>query len=159
MDYSYIIIPIIVLITSQVLKLLTDGIKGNFDLRNLFISYGGMPSAHTAFAVSITTLVGLRIGFDAPIFGIALVFTLLIMRDATVFRNLLGRQAKVFNRFIATLPATEKKSAKGGSALPTGQAGSGGDIPLFRERMGHSYLEVTGGVIWGIGLTYFLNLL
>jgi len=103
MDYSYIIIPIIVLITSQVLKLLTDGIKGNFDLKNLFESYGGMPSAHTAFAVSITTLAGLRVGFDAPIFAIALVFTLLIMRDAVAFRGLLGKQAKVFNQLIKTV--------------------------------------------------------
>ena len=59
MDYSYIIIPLIVGITSQVLKLLTDSVRGNFDLKNLLISYGGMPRAHTALATSITTLVGL----------------------------------------------------------------------------------------------------
>ena len=142
MDYSYIIIPIIVLITSQVLKLLTDGIKGNFDLKNLFESYGGMPSAHTAFAVSITTLAGLRVGFDAPIFAIALVFTLLIMRDAVAFRGLLGKQAKVFNQLIKKIPEAEKK-----------------DMPLFRERMGHSLLEVSAGAVWGIVLTYYLSLL
>lgn len=142
MDYSYIIIPIIVLITSQVLKLATDGIKGNFDLKNLFISYGGMPSAHTAFSISITTLVGLRIGFDAPIFGMALVFTLLIMRDAVAFRNFLGQQAKVCNGLIDKLPNSEKNS-----------------IPRLRERMGHSLMEVSGGAIWGIALTYLLNLL
>ena len=65
MDYSYIIIPIIVGITSQALKLLTDGVKGNFDLKNLFINYGGMPSSHTAFSVSIATPVGLRLGFGS----------------------------------------------------------------------------------------------
>ena len=142
MDYSYIIIPIILGITSQVLKLLTDGIKGNFDLKNLFESYGGMPSSHTAFAVSITTLVGLRIGFDAPIFAIALVFTILVMRDAIAFRGLLGKQAKLFNQLVSKLPAEEKQNA-----------------PYFRERMGHSILEVLGGAVWGIGLTYFLNLI
>ncbi|MFA6254708.1 MAG: divergent PAP2 family protein [Patescibacteria group bacterium] len=142
MDLSYIIIPIIVLITSQVLKLLTDGIKGNFDLRNLFISYGGMPSSHTAFAVSITTLIGLREGYDSALFALALVFTLLVMRDAVAFRGLLGKQAKVFNTLIKRFPEAEKK-----------------DLPLFREQMGHSTLEVTGGIIWGIGLTYLLSLL
>lgn len=142
MDFSYIIIPIIVLITSQALKLLTDSIKGNFDLKNLFSSYGGMPSSHTAFSVSIATLIGLRLGFDSPLFATALVFTLLIMRDAVAFRGLLGKQARVFNRFIATFPEKEKK-----------------DVPCFRERLGHSYLEVLAGAIWGIGLTYFLNLL
>jgi acid phosphatase family membrane protein YuiD len=147
MDYSYIIIPIIVAITSQVLKLLTDGIKGNFSLKNLLQTYGGFPSSHTAFTVSITTLVGLRIGFDAPIFAIALVFTLLIMRDALGFRNLLGKQAKTFNQLLNQLPKEEKKSALGGN------------IPNFEERIGHSPIEVLGGVFWGIVLTYFLNLL
>ncbi|OGY45842.1 MAG: hypothetical protein A3J65_02905 [Candidatus Buchananbacteria bacterium RIFCSPHIGHO2_02_FULL_45_11b] len=142
MDLSYIIIPLIVLITSQALKLLTDGIKGNFDLKNFFVSYGGMPSSHTSFAVSVLTLVGLREGIDSPLFAVALVFTLLIMRDATSFRNLLGRQAKVFNRFIDSLPAAEKKQTK-----------------KFRERMGHTYLEVLGGLVWGVILTYYLSLL
>ena len=93
MDYSYIIIPLIVVVSSQVIKLLTDGIKGNFDFRNIFISYGGMPSGHTAFSVSITTMIGLDYGFNAPLFAVALVFTILIMRDAVSFRNLLGNQA------------------------------------------------------------------
>lgn len=142
MDYSYIIIPIIVLITSQALKLATDGIKGNFDLKNIFMTYGGMPSTHTALAVSLTTLVGLRIGFDAPIFAIALVFTLIIMRDAITFRSFLGKQARIFNRIVDHLPESEKNN-----------------IPRLRERMGHSVLEVTAGAVWGIAITYFLNLL
>ena len=142
MDYSYIIIPIIVGITSQALKLLTDGIKGNFDIKNLFSSYGGMPSSHTAFSVSITTLVGLRLNFDSAMFAIALVFTILIMRDAVAFRGILGKQAKLFNQLVKKLTPGEKKIA-----------------PHFRERIGHSTSEVFGGIIWGIGLTYFLNLL
>ncbi|MAF13948.1 MAG: acid phosphatase [Parcubacteria group bacterium] len=142
MDYSYIIIPIIVGITSQALKLFTDGIKGNFDIKNLFSSYGGMPSSHTAFSISIATLVGLRLGFDSAIFAVALIFTVLIMRDAVAFRGILGQQAQLFNQLVKKLPASEKKQS-----------------PHFRERMGHSVLEVLGGVVWGIGLTYFLNLL
>jgi len=142
MDFSYVIIPLIVLITSQVLKLLTDGVKGNFDLKNLLISYGGMPSSHTSFAVSITALIGLRQGFDSALFAVCLVFALLVMRDATSFRNLLGRQAHVFNKFIDRLPVNEKKGLK-----------------HFRERMGHTYLEVAGGLIWGVVLTFYLSLL
>ena len=33
------------------------------------------------------------------------------------------------------------------------------DMPLFRERMGHSLLEVSAGAVWGIVLTYYLSLL
>ncbi len=142
MDYSYIIIPIIVLITSQAIKLATDGVKGNFDLKNIFITYGGMPSTHTAFAVSITTLVGLRLGFDAPLFGAALVFTLIIIKDAMTFRNFLGKQAVVLNKLRSQLPGLEKEK-----------------LPVLREVMGHSFLEVLAGTVWGAAIAYFLNLI
>jgi len=142
MDYSFIIIPIIVGLATQVLKLLTDGIKGNFDFKNIFESYGGMPSAHTAFVVSITTLVGLRVGFEDPLFAVALIFAVLIMRDAVAFRGLLGKEAKVFNQLAAKLNTDTTTSQ-----------------PLFRERMGHSVPEVIAGLIWGAGLTYLLYLL
>jgi len=142
MDLSFVIIPLIVLITSQALKLLTDGIKGNFDLKNMLISYGGMPSSHTSFSVSIATLVGLRQGVDSALFAVALVFTLLVIRDATSFRNLLGRQAHIFNKYIDSLPKKDKAGLK-----------------RFREKMGHTYMEVLGGLIWGVVLTFYLSLL
>jgi uncharacterized protein len=94
MDYSYIIIPLIVAVTSQAVKLLTDGIKGNFNIKNLLITYGGMPSTHTAFATSIATLIGLRLGWDSPLFAVALVFGIIVIRDAITFRNILGQQMK-----------------------------------------------------------------
>lgn len=142
MNYTYIIIPLIVVIATQAVKLLTDAIKGNFTLKNLFISYGGMPSAHTAFATSITTLVGITEGFESATFGVALVFTILVMRDASTFRNILGNLAQSFNKLVEQLPKSK-------------QAG----LPYFRERVGHSLLEVAVGALWGIGLTWLLYLL
>jgi len=141
MDYPYLIIPITVLITSNILKLVIAGIKGNLTLKNIFITYGGMPSSHTSFAVSITTLIGLRLGFDTPIFAACLVFTLLIIRDAVNFRNILGKIGQVFNRLVEQLPAAERQAA-----------------PVLPERTGHNLIEVSVGAIWGIGITYFLNL-
>lgn len=140
MDYSYIIIPIIVAISSQVMKLLTDGIKGNFDFKNMFSAYGGFPSSHTAFVVSLTTLIGLNFGASAPIFAISLVFTLVVMRDAVAFRGLLGKQAVLLNQLSAQLSNKSK-------------------VPRFKERMGHSAFEVFGGVVYGVVLTYLLTLL
>lgn len=142
MDYSYIIIPAIVVLTSQMLKLATDGIKGNFDLKNVFLSYGGMPSAHTAFAISITTLIGLRQGFDNPLFALGLIFTLIVMRDAVTFRNILGQQARAFNMIVTTIVGPAKHH-----------------LPRLREQMGHTISEVAAGALWGITLTYFLSLL
>ena len=142
MDYSYIIIPIIVLITSQIIKLATDKIKGNFDIRHVLLSYGGMPSSHTAFATSITALLALRFGLDAPVTAIAFVFTVLIARDAVSFRNILGNQGRLLNKLLDKMPKKDQE-----------------DIPRFREKMGHSVAEVLAGAGLGIILTYLLNLL
>ena len=137
MDYLYLIIPLIVVIGSQAIKLATDGIRGNFDLRNFFITYGGMPSSHTALAISVTTLVGLRQGFQSALFAVALVFTLLVMRDAMTIRRMLGKHGQALNQLLAGSP----------------------DAPHFPERLGHSVLEVVAGAVWGVAVTYFLNLL
>jgi acid phosphatase family membrane protein YuiD len=142
MDFSYISIPLIIVAVSQAVKLATDKIKGNFDLKNLLSFYGGMPSSHTAFAVSITTLVGLRLGFDSGVFGVALVFTLLVMRDAIALRNIIGQQSVLLNRYRRQLPETE-------------QAG----VPVLREKMGHSAIEVAAGAALGIILTWILSLI
>lgn len=142
MDYSYIIIPIIVLITSQIIKLATDKVKGNFDIKHVFLSYGGMPSSHSAFTVSITTLLALRFGLDSPVFAVALIFTILTMRDAIAFRNMLGNQGRILNKLMAKMPKADIAG-----------------IPQFRERMGHSVSEVAAGAGLGILLTYLLNLL
>lgn len=142
MDYSYIIIPLIVVLSSQAIKLLTDKISGNFSFNQMLISYGGMPSSHAAFSVSIATLVGLRLGLNSPVFGVALVFTILVLRDAISFRNIIGQQAKAINKLVANSSDNIKK-----------------DLLPLRERMGHSLTEVTAGALWGGALTYLLNLL
>ncbi len=139
MDYLYIIIPLIVLLATQALKLMTDGIAGNFSFSGMFISYGGMPSAHTSFAVSITTLIGLHYGVHTALFGLSLVYTILIMRDAMTFRKVLGEQGKAINSLVGNLSKAK-------------QAG----FPRFRERVGHSWLEVLVGAVWGSCLTYII---
>ena len=133
MDYSYIIIPAIVVVASQSLKLLADGIRGNFDFKNFFTFYGGFPSSHSALTASVTILVGIQEGFDSPLFGVALVFTLLIMRDAVAMRNVLGQQSILLNRYREQLSEAQRQQ-----------------LPRLRERMGHSLLEVTAGAAIGV---------
>lgn len=141
-DYSYIIIPIIAMITSQAIKTATDKVKGNFDPKGFWITYGGMPSSHTAFITSILTLVVLKVGLTSPLLGVAGVFAFLTIRDAVGFRNVVGKQNKLLNKIREKLSEKDKKQ-----------------FPALREQMGHSPLEILGGAIWGIGLTYLLILL
>lgn len=142
MTYELIVIPLIVLVLTQIIKLSIDKIKGNLNLKNIFMSYGGMPSAHTALAVSVVTIVGIYEGLDSPLFAVAAVFTLIIMRDAVTFRHILGQQGKLFNYLVHKLPLPDQKK-----------------MPHFMERVGHSVNEVAVGAIWGAVATWILDYL
>jgi len=140
MTYQMIIIPFLVLILTQIIKLSIDKIRGNLNLKNIFMSYGGMPSAHTAFAISAVTMAALYEGVQSPLFAVAVVFALIIMRDAVTFRQILGHQGKLFNHLINKLPLGEQKT-----------------LPHFAERIGHSLNEVAVGAVWGVVATLALD--
>ena len=131
-----------VVILTQIVKLSIDKIKGNLNVRNIFMSYGGMPSAHTALAVSMVTMLGIYEGTRSGIFALGLIFTLIIVRDAITFRTLLGKQGKLLNHLIEHMPKKEKES-----------------MPHFMERIGHSPFEVFVGALWGFLLTLILDYL
>lgn len=103
-----------------------------FDFRRFFGS-GGMPSSHSAFVVSLATVVGRSQGFDSPVFGVAFAIALIVMYDATGVRRAAGRQAQVLNKLIAETQKGE---------------------PRFEERLkeliGHSPIEVFIGALLGV---------
>ncbi len=134
-----LLIPLIVALLAQVVKLSVDKIRGNLNFQNIWLSYGGMPSAHTAFAVSAATTVGLTVGWQSPLFMVTTVVTLIIMRDAVTFRNFLGKQGQLLNALVARLPAEQPAR------------------PRFPERIGHSLGEVLAGTVFGIILTLALH--
>lgn len=136
-NHYFVLVPLLISALTQILKLSIDTIHGNVNLKNIWISYGGMPSAHTAFAVSATTLVGLQEGTSSSLFAVAFIFTILIMRDAISFRNIIGMQGKTLNVLVSKLSNNEQKN-----------------LPRFSERLGHSVTEVVVGALWGIAMTY-----
>jgi uncharacterized protein len=144
--YELILIPIIVGIIAQAIKLIIDGIPNNFNWQHLVRDYGGMPSAHTAFVASLATIVGLREGFDSAVFAVALVLMIIVIRDAVGFRREIGNNA-VFTNLIAqvvfkNLPPLSKQK-----------------IEFLNEEMGHSISEVVAGFIIGSALSIILYLL
>ena len=57
MKYELILIPLaIALITQLIVKPIIEAIRGKFSWKNL-ISYGGMPSAHSALVTSLSTII------------------------------------------------------------------------------------------------------
>jgi acid phosphatase family membrane protein YuiD len=103
----------------------------------LFIS-GGMPSAHSAAVVAMATIIGLMNGFGTAIFGLALLFAIIVMYDAMKVRRSSGEQGLAISQLIK-----ETKSK----------------INLPRVAKGHTLMEVVFGALLGavIGLVVFLS--
>ena len=99
-----------------------------------FVETGGMPSAHAASVAALSSVTGLKAGFDSPVFGVALYFSLIIMYDAAGLRRAAGRQAAILNRM---LEASDDDPAEA--------------QPRLMELLGHSPLEVAVGALIGIG--------
>lgn len=109
-------------------------VDGHPDFRWLFLT-GGMPSAHSSSVMTLSTLVGLREGFDSLIFGVTLFFSLVIMYDAAGLRRAAGKQAVVINNMLRELQI-EHRVSEG----------------RLRELLGHTPLEVLVGGALGIFL-------
>ena len=98
-----------------------------------------MPSAHTAFVVSLATVVAFFDGIYSTTFAISFVLAYIIIYDALKIRTNIGYNGKVINKLIGDIPEIKKE-----------------DYPILRERVGHKPLEVLIGAILGFTLTIFL---
>ena len=105
------------------------------------LSAGGMPSSHSALMVGATTGIGLHDGFDTSIFALAVAVTMIVVYDAAGVRRQAGIHAHKINILIDELLAGHPISDK-----------------QLKEVLGHTPMEVSGGVLLGIvvGVLYWL---
>lgn len=143
MPYQLFLIPIIAALIAQGLKLALDGIKGNFGFKHLISEYGGMPSSHTAFVISLATMIALYEGFESSAFAISLILALIVIRDAIGFRRTLGHQSKMLNHIVRELAEEKKRD----------------HLPKLPEEIGHNPLEVLVGGLLGLSISLLANLL
>ncbi len=108
----------------------------------LFTTTGGMPSAHSAFVVGLSTSVGLIAGFDSMIFAVAMVNALVVMYDAAGVRRAAGKQAACLNRILDDFYKHELQEIGG----------------RLKELLGHTPLQVFWGAILGIIYAYYMHL-
>ena len=104
----------------------------------LFTTTGGMPSAHSAFVVGLSTTVGLICGFDSIVFAIALVNALVVMYDAAGVRRAAGRQAACLNRILDDFYKHEIQEIGG----------------KLKELLGHTPFEVFVGALLGAYIAF-----
>ena len=67
---------------------------------SLLASAGGMPSAHSAVVVALTTRVGIQDGVGSTSFALALVFAGIVLYDAAGVRRAVSHQARILNRML-----------------------------------------------------------
>ena len=136
--YPIFIIMIVGLII-QLTKVTIDIIRyKRFYIGHLFSS-GGFPSFHTGLSSSVTMLVLLDQGFGSMMFAIVFAFSLLFAYDAMNLRYEAGQHAHYINDLRFELQGVLQK--KEGT---------------LKERIGHTPLEVAGGVIFGSLLTFLI---
>ena len=64
---------------------------------------GGMPSSHSALITGTTSGIGFQLGFDSPIFALAIAVSLIVMYDASGVRKSSGIQAAEINKLSKKL--------------------------------------------------------
>ena len=98
---------------------------------------GGMPSSHSAFVVSLTTIVYLQEGVSS-VFAVSLVLTFIVIRDAFGVRRSVGKEGQQIEKLLKLHKIKSK----------------------FHYSLGHSPLQVVVGSLFGllisIGIHYLL---
>jgi acid phosphatase family membrane protein YuiD len=135
LDNNVLICCMIAWFLAQILKIPIDLWRTQKIHWGIFFSAGGMPSSHSAMMTATTLGIGLFHGFNDPLFGLAVAISMIVLYDATGVRRQAGMQAQKINKIIDELlqghPISEKQ---------------------LKEVLGHTPIEVGGGVILGIAI-------
>ena len=144
-NYPELVTCIVAWIVSSILKIpVFFFMHRKFNIKLAF-GTGGMPSSHSATLSGTTLAIGLFSGFDDPAFAIAVAITMIVVYDAAGVRREAGYHAEALNRMlddwfvIAKTPNEEQKKLK--------------------EMLGHTPVEVVGGVLTGLATALILWLI
>jgi len=118
---------------AQIIKLPLDYLINKRWNWALMFTVGGMPSSHSALVTATAVGIGLFIGFDTPVFALAVAVSMVVIYDATGIRRQAGIHAQTINLLVNQLLK--------GRFTPEKQ---------LREVLGHTPLEAMGGVILGL---------
>ena len=126
--------------SAQLIKLITTPCyKKDFSVMHTLFGTGGMPSSHTAAVCATAFSCGILYGYDSPIFALAAVFAMVVMKDAVGVRREAGKQAEVINQIAEEIGKKKKRFL---------------DVSL-PELLGHTPLQVLFGALLGVGMAYF----
>lgn len=125
---------------AQLIKvLITWWMDKRFDWRRCF-GMGGMPSSHSAFVFSTALMCGLEQGFDSAVFAVVFALMIIVIYDALGVRAETGKQGAVLNHIIREVLIEGKRITE----------------ERLKELVGHTPLEVCGGIFVGLVMVLIL---
>ena len=128
--YKYIIVPFVTWFGIQLFKVLYKRVhEGVWDIERI-LGAGGMPSSHSAIAVSLATMIGKNVWWDTPIFALSVIFSLIVMYDAAGVRRAVGKQARILNDILNNQKLSNAEK--------------------LQEMTGHTPIQVAAGALIGI---------
>jgi acid phosphatase family membrane protein YuiD len=118
---------------AQLIKIPLDYLRTRRWNWALLFTTGGMPSSHSALVTATTLAIGLYHGFDHPTFALGVAITMIVTYDAAGVRQQAGIHAQrinvIFQELLRGHPVSER------------------DLKIV---LGHTPLEVTGGILLGL---------
>ena len=118
---------------AQVIKIPLDYFRTRRWNWALLFTTGGMPSSHSSLMTSTAHAIGLYQGFNHPLFALAVAITMVVVYDAAGVRRQAGIHAQRINVLFDELLRGHMLNEKD-----------------LREVLGHTPLEVVGGVLLGL---------
>ena len=120
-------------LTAQGLKVPMEYFRSHRWQWAMMLAAGGMPSSHSALIVGATQAIGLHQGYDSPLFALGVVISMIVTYDSAGVRRQAGKHAERINILFDEL-----------------MRGQMPDEKELREVLGHTPLEVVGGILLGI---------
>lgn len=118
---------------AQIIKIPLDYFRTRKWNWALIFTSGGMPSSHSSLMTATTLAIALYYGWDHPAFALGVAITMIVTYDAAGVRQQAGIHAQrinvLFDELLRGHPISDKD---------------------LREVLGHTPLEVTGGILLGI---------
>lgn len=118
---------------AQIIKIPLDYLRSRRWNWALLFTTGGMPSSHSALMTGTVFAIGLYNGFDNSLFALGVAITMIVTYDAANVRRQAGIHAQriniIFEELLRGHPINEKD---------------------LREVLGHTPLEVFGGILLGL---------
>ena len=129
LDNSVLLWSLLSCLIAQFFKIIFNFLSTGKIRFGIMFETGGMPSSHSALITGATSGLGLQLGFDSPIFALAIAVSLIIMYDASGVRRSAGIQAAEINKLSKNLDPKAEVSLK--------------------ETLGHTKFEVIVGSFIG----------